>query len=54
VAEDPDKIAENRKKWRRRALVAGVLLGFACHLLPHDYQAPCKTIAKVCSGGLIP
>lgn len=54
MPDEPDKTAENRKKWRRRALVAGAVLALVCKMLPEDYQGPCATIAQVCSGGLIP
>lgn len=39
------------KKWRRRALIAGILLGLVCKMLPHDYQVPCAAIAKFCTLG---
>jgi hypothetical protein len=54
VTEPTDSSVETRKKWRRRALIAGALLALGCKLLPADYQGPCATIAQVCSGGLLP
>lgn len=32
-------------------MVAGVLLGLLCGLLPHDWQAPCRTVVNICTGG---
>jgi len=39
------------KKYRMYALIAGVTLALCCKALPHDYQAPCAAIAKLCTGG---
>lgn len=40
------------KKWRKRVLIVGALLGIACKTLPPDYQGPCEAIAQVCKGFL--
>lgn len=37
------------KKWRRRAVIAGVVLAVACRSLPKDYQVPCRALASLCS-----
>lgn len=46
---------EKQKKNARRAAVLGACLAVLCHLLPHEYQAPCATILKAaaitCGGG---
>lgn len=42
---------EDRKKWYKRALLAGAVLGLFCNLLPPEYRAVCKAIADVCSAG---
>lgn len=39
------------RKWRRRAVIIGVVLGLVCKMLPPDYQAPCAAIAKLCTFG---
>lgn len=39
------------KKWRRYAMLVGALLAIICKSLPHDYQAVCKAIASLCTGG---
>lgn len=43
---------EQLKKWIKRAAKVGVLLGFVCNQLPHDYQVVCNAIADACRGGL--
>jgi hypothetical protein len=47
--------AERRKRQRRIAAVAGVVLALACKTLPPDYQAPCEAVTKItaisCGGG---
>lgn len=40
------------KKWRKRAVIAGIVLALACKSLPPDYQAPCAAIANLCTGGI--
>jgi hypothetical protein len=42
------------KKWHKYVMIAGIVLGIACKLVPPTYQSPCETIAKICSGGLLP
>lgn len=44
--------AEARRKWRRRMVILGALLGLLCRCLPPDYAGPCETLANLCSGGL--
>ncbi len=46
---------EAKKKLRRKTLLAaalGALLGLVCNLLPPEYQVGCKTVLKICTGGL--
>lgn len=40
------------KKQKRIAVLVGVALGLLCHALPHEYQGPCTTVLKICTGGL--
>ena len=40
------------KRYRRIALLVGMMLGLVCHALPPDYRGPCDTIARICRGGL--
>lgn len=42
------------KKWRRRAVLAGMLLALLCRALPVDYQTPCELLAQLCTGGVLP
>jgi hypothetical protein len=42
----------DKKKWYRRIVLAGVVLGVVCHFLPAEYQTPCRTLANLCTGGL--
>lgn len=37
-------------KWRRYALVLGIVLGIVCHSLPEAYQGPCHQVANICTG----
>lgn len=39
-------------KWRKRAVLAGVIVALICKALPHDYQAVCQAVSTLCSGGL--
>lgn len=48
-----DETPDNRR-WRRRAIVAGILLAIVCKTLPHDYQTPCEALAKICTAGVLP
>lgn len=45
---------ERRRKMKRAAKTAliGALLALLCRALPAEYQAPCETIVKLCTGGL--
>jgi hypothetical protein len=55
MSTEPDKTKEpDKPNWRRRALIAGVLLALVCKSLPVAYQAPCNVIANICTGGLLP
>lgn len=45
-------MSPTRKRWIKRAAIAGALLGLLCPALPAQYQAPCRTIAAICTGGL--
>lgn len=38
-----------RRRLMKFAAAAGGLLGLACHLLPHHYQAACSAVAKAVS-----
>ena len=42
------------KKWRRRVLLGGIALALVCKSLPPDYQAPCETLARICTFGAAP
>ncbi len=37
------------KKIARIAAIAGALAGLGCHLVPHDYVAPCQALTKAAS-----
>ncbi len=40
-----------RRKWRRYAVLFGVVLGVVCKSLPHEYQGPCDILMSICTGG---
>jgi hypothetical protein len=42
---------EERKKWYRRAAIAGIVIGLLCHCLPPEYRAACETVSRICTGG---
>jgi hypothetical protein len=48
-------VTDDEKKKRRAkriAIGAGLVLGLLCNLLPSDYQAACHALANLCTGGL--
>lgn len=51
VKQNPAPPVPSIKKWRRYAVIAGVILALVCKSLPHAYQAPCAALAKLCAGG---
>ena len=40
---------DRAKRVARIAVIAGALAGLACHLVPHDYVAPCQALTKAVS-----
>ncbi len=42
-----------RRKMKHAAATAifGAILALVCRALPPEYQGPCETIIKICSGG---
>lgn len=42
---------ETRRKWFRRAAIAGFVLALVCHSLPPHYRAVCEFISNACKGG---
>ncbi len=38
-------------KWRKRAVIVGVVLALICKTLPPDYRAICEAAAQLCTGG---
>jgi len=49
--EKPQKKQPDFRKWRKRAMILGALLALVCQMLPPDYHAVCKAVAKVCTAG---
>lgn len=41
-----------RKRWLKRAAVAGLVLGMLCPFVPPRYQTACHAIASLCTGAL--
>lgn len=37
-------------KWRRRAVLAGIVLAIVCKFLPVDYRGPCQAVVSLCTG----
>jgi hypothetical protein len=49
---DEEKKKAREKKYKRIAIVVGMVLALVCKSLPPDYQVVCDTIAQVCRGGI--
>lgn len=49
----PDVTKDQIKRWARRFALVGGVLGLLCPLLPVEYQAPCKALATICTGGAL-
>ena len=47
------KALERRRKLKSaaKAAVVGAVLALFCRALPPEYQGPCETIIKICTGG---
>ncbi len=43
--------AERKRRNRKIALIAGMVLALVCKSLPPHYHAVCNAIASLCSGG---
>lgn len=55
MTDEPDKTDKSKldlKKWRKRAVLAGIVLAVVCKSLPEDYRAICDALATFCTGGL--
>jgi hypothetical protein len=50
--ETPAMIKKRKLKRAVKAAVLGALLAFACRALPSEYQGPCETVIRVCTGNL--
>jgi hypothetical protein len=48
------KATLRRQKIKRvvKTAAVGVLLALVCRALPTEYQGPCETVLKICTGGL--
>lgn len=49
--ETPDMKRRRKMKHAIRVALIGAILALICHALPADYQGPCTTIVKACTGG---
>jgi hypothetical protein len=50
--ETPEMRRRRKAKAAVKALVIGAVLGLACRALPSEYQGPCETVLKICTGHL--
>ncbi len=48
--ETPEMRRAKRIKHAIRAALIGAVLALVCHALPADYQGPCVTVIKACTG----
>lgn len=48
------KALARRQKLKKaaRAAILGAVLALICRALPPEYQTPCETVIKLCTGGL--
>ncbi len=47
------EMARRRKVHKAvKAALLGAVLALVCRALPPDYQGPCETVVKICTGGL--
>lgn len=41
----------DRKKYRKYAIIAGVVLAIVCHFVPVEYKTACNAIVAACRQG---
>lgn len=48
------KAMARRRKLKKvvKTAVIGAVLALVCRALPPEYQGPCETVLKLCTGGL--
>ncbi len=50
--ETKEALRKRQLKKVVKAAVIGAVLALVCRALPTEYQGPCETVIKICSGGL--
>ena len=50
--ETKEMIRKRQMKRAAKAAVLGAILALLCRALPAEYQGPCETVIKICTGGL--
>lgn len=45
-------IRRRKRKMKIASAVIGAVLALVCRALPPEYQGPCETVLKLCTGGL--
>ena len=49
--ETKEMIRKRKRKQAAYAAIFGAILALACRALPPDYQGPCETVVRLCTGG---
>jgi hypothetical protein len=44
-------VRKRKLKQTVKTALIGMLLALGCRALPPEYQGPCETVIKVCTGG---
>ena len=52
TVETKAMIRKRKLKKVAKAALIGALLALVCRALPLEYQGPCETVVKLCTGGL--
>ena len=51
TVETKEMIRKRQMKKAVRAAIIGAILALVCRALPSEYQGPCETVLKICTGG---
>jgi hypothetical protein len=50
TVETKEMIRKRQIKRAIRTAILGALVAIVCRALPPEYQGPCETVIKICSG----
>lgn len=52
TVETKSIVRKRQMKKAAKAAIIGAVLALLCRALPPEYQGPCETVIKLCTGGL--